>query len=308
MSDAAYDVFISYARRDAARVRLIRDRLEAFGLNVFFDAEGIDTGEDFPAIIDRAVKGAKCVLGLWSRAAFAGRWVRIESRIGLDQDKLVAATLDSLRPDELPAEFYNVNVVSLADFQGGDAHEGWARIMRAIGKHVGREDLAGAPLPQPSPAPFRLERRHLIAGGALAAAVAALTAFNAAQIGPPHVAASEALASGAIADMSGRWTGVYTEAGRDTRFELVLEHGAGGVITGRVTEQDIYGISGGGLRAEISGEALPGGAVRFTKTYPAGSAAMRPVIYEGRLSADGRTLAGSWDTGALHGPFHMTRQ
>ena len=114
MSDAVYDVFISYARIDADTARTIRDKLTGLGLRVFFDTEGIDTGEEFPVIIDRAVKGAKCVLGLWSRQAFEGRWVRIESRIGLDQRKLVAATLDAMRPEELPAEFYNVNIESLA--------------------------------------------------------------------------------------------------------------------------------------------------------------------------------------------------
>ena len=73
MTDAAYDVFISYARVDADEARAIRDKLTALDLRVFFDTEGIDTGEEFPVIIDRAVKNAKCVLGLWSRRAFDGR-------------------------------------------------------------------------------------------------------------------------------------------------------------------------------------------------------------------------------------------
>ena len=47
--------------------------------------------------------------------------------------------------------------------------------------------------------------------------------------------------------------------------------------------------------------------IAVTKTYPAGNIAMRPVIYEGRLSNDGRIIAGSWDTGTLHGPFQMER-
>jgi len=128
MTEAAYDVFISYARVDADEARAIREKLTALGLRVFFDTEGIDTGEEFPVIIDRAVKSAKCVLGLWSRRAFDGRWVRIESRIGLDQRKLVAATIDGIRPEELPAEFYNVNVESLAAFDGEDSHEGWQRV------------------------------------------------------------------------------------------------------------------------------------------------------------------------------------
>ncbi len=313
MTDAAYDVFISYARSDAVRARLVRDRLAALGLNVFFDAEGIDSGEEFPVIIDRAVRGAKCVLGLWSRNAFVGRWVRIESRIGLDQDKLVAATIDTMRPEDLPAEFYNVNVVSLSDFNGQDNHEGWARIVRAIGKHVRREDLAGAPLPAPAPTqPFQLERKHMLIGAGVAAAAVVLIAANALQLGPAPVAANPArTVAGAAANMSGEWRGAYTEAGRETAFELRLEQNGDG-FTGTAADADIYGIGearGTDFSGEISGEVFADGRVRFTKTYRGGAGmSLRAVVYEGRLSADGRSVAGSWDTGALHGPFHMQRQ
>lgn len=321
----AYDVFISYARADAARARLIRDRLAMLGLNVFFDTEGIDTGEEFPVIIDRAVKSARCVLGLWSRSAFVGRWVRIESRIGLDQNKLVAATLDSLRPEELPAEFYNVNVVSLADFSGQADHEGWTRIVRAIGNRLGRADLARgaephaapAQAPRPAPpsapdAPGKPLNPLFMAAAGLAIIVAAVLFQNMNRPAetPNRFSAPVFTASASdIANVTGVWSGVYTEAGRETRFELTLQQTTGGVFSGAVSEQDIYGIGGGGgFTAEVSGEALPGGVVRFTKTYPAGGPAMRPVVYEGRISDDGRSIAGSWDTGALHGPFHMERQ
>jgi hypothetical protein len=314
----AYDVFVSYARTDTARARLIRDRLKALGLSVFFDTEGIDTGEEFPVIIDRAVKSAKCVLGLWSRNAFTGRWVRIESRIGLDQNKLVPALLDGMRPEELPAEFYNVNVVSLADFHGEDSHEGWQRIVRSIGKRVGRSDLARAPASnaaQTAPASPLARIKELNPAYMAAAGLALIVGVSIFQsINAPSATANRfnapvftAEAAASTADVSGRWSGVYTEAGRETRFELQLQRGDGSAFAGSLSEQDIYGIAGGGFTAEISGEVMANGVVRFTKTYPAGAIPMRPVIYEGRLSNDGRTIAGSWDTGTLHGPFQMER-
>jgi hypothetical protein len=114
-------------------------------------------------------------------------------------------------------------------------------------------------------------------------------------------------AAARTADVSGRWAGVYTEAGRETRFELTLRRSEGARFSGNVSEQDIYGIGGGQFTAEVNGEILSDGVVRFTKTYPAGGPAMRPVIYEGRISNDGQTIAGSWDTGTLHGPFQMQR-
>lgn len=306
-----HDVFVSYARSDAARARVIRDKLAGLGLTVFFDAEGIDGGEEFPDIIDRAVRGAKCVLGLWSRNAFAGRWVRIESRIGLDQNKLVAATIDGLRPEELPAEFYNVNFVSLSDYVGQENHEGWARVVRAIGKRVGREDLAGAPIVTPAASGKPLNPLYMAAGGlALIVGVALVQTMNAPGAMPNRFNASPASAAAVTnVDVSGAWSGAYTEAGRETRFDLDLQNAGGGAFSGTVTEPDIYGIAGGqAYRAQISGEVRADGSVRFTKTYGGQGASMRAVVYEGRLAPDGRSIAGTWDTGALHGPFYMDRR
>jgi hypothetical protein len=311
MTEAAYDVFISYARVDADEARAIRDKLTALGLQVFFDTEGIDTGEEFPVIIDRAVKSAKCVLGLWSRRAFDGRWVRIESRIGLDRRKLVAATIDGMRPEELPAEFYNVNVESLADFHGEDNHEGWRRILRAIGKRAGRSDLANA-TGNPAIAgeaprlPPHKKRMYALASGG-AAALATLLVLNPFRLGPSSVAANESNAQ--AADLSGAWSGTYSEAGRETRFDLEFQSAGNGRFTGHASEPDIYGlINGHNYSADVSGEARANGAVTFTKTYGGAGGFLRTVRYDGQLSADGGSVSGTWDTGALHGPFRMQRR
>jgi hypothetical protein len=311
MTDAAYDVFISYARVDADEARAIRDKLTALGLRVFFDTEGIDTGEEFPVIIDRAVKNARCVLGLWSRRAFDGRWVRIESRIGLDQKKLVAATIDGMRPEELPAEFYNVNVESLAAFDDEDKHEGWQRVLRSIGKRVGRSDLANAPssaaaVHQASALSPHKKRMYALASGG-AAALATLLVLNPFRLGPAPVAANEA--STQAADLSGAWSGTYSEAGRETRFDLEFQSAGNGRFTGHASEPDIYGlIDGQNYSAEVSGEARANGAVSFTKTYGGAGGFLRTVRYDGQLSADGASVNGTWDTGTLHGPFHMQRR
>ena len=314
MSDAVYDVFISYARIDADTARTIRDKLTGLGLRVFFDTEGIDTGEEFPVIIDRAVNGAKCVLGLWSRRAFEGRWVRIESRIGLDQKKLVAATLDAMRPEELPAEFYNVNIESLADFSGEDDHEGWQRILRAVGKRAGRADLERVPpalaaQTAPTPLPLTPQQKRayaLVSGGA--AALVTLIVLNPFHLGPSSVAASEANASHA-ADLSGAWSGVYSEAGRETRFELEFQGAGNGHFTGHASEPDIYGIiNHQTYSADLSGDVSANGAVRFSKTYGGAGGFLRTVRYEGRVSADGRSVSGTWTTGTLRGPFQMRRR
>ncbi|MBL8550373.1 MAG: toll/interleukin-1 receptor domain-containing protein [Hyphomonadaceae bacterium] len=219
MSQQPYDVFISYARDDAARAQIVRERLEGLGLHVFFDAEGIDSGQEFPVVIDRAVKTAKCVLGLWSQNAFDGRWVRIESRIGLDQGKLVAAVIDGTRPEDLPAEFYNVNIENLSDFRGQADHQAWNRVLRAIGRRVGRELGArpaarpqqpayGGASAQPQPQTQAQGGAHngiiWAIGGALAAAVVLLLVLrnsdNSTPAAPPTaIESADGQASGGLA-------------------------------------------------------------------------------------------------------------
>jgi len=171
-----YDIFISYSRADADKAMRLRDLLLARGHHIFFDAEGIDAGAEFPDVIDRAVKGAKVVLGCWTPAAIQRRWVRIESRIGLDRGSLVAIGLEKMDPEALPAEFYNVNVLDLSGFDGGsEAHPAWQRVLAAIDRRLGREGAA-APRPAATVRPAAPRRRFspLALGGAALLAVAVI--------------------------------------------------------------------------------------------------------------------------------------
>lgn len=171
-----YDIFISYSRVDAARATQIRDLLVARGHHVFFDAEGIDAGAEFPDVIDRAVKGAKVVLGCWTPAAIQRRWVRIESRIGLDRGSLVAIGLEKMDPEELPAEFYNVNVLNLSDFDGNPGHAAWHRVLSAIDRRMAKGGAAATDTgDEVRPAAPRKRRFSPLAlGGAAALAIAAV--------------------------------------------------------------------------------------------------------------------------------------
>lgn len=171
-----YDIFISYSRVDSVRALHIRDLLIARGHYVFLDAEGIDAGEEFPDVIDHAVKGAKVVLGCWTPAAIQRRWVRIESRIGLDRGSLVAIGLEKMNPEELPAEFYNVNVLNLADFDGNPDHPAWRRVLAAIDRRL-KKDGAAIISPDDDVRPGSPRKRRfspLAFGGAAALALAVI--------------------------------------------------------------------------------------------------------------------------------------
>jgi hypothetical protein len=110
-----HDVFISYARQERAAVELIKERLEQRGLSVFFDADGLDGGDQFPDVIDHAVKSAKCVLGVWSPLAITRPWVKNECRVGFRRGVLITAALSPVDPDTIPTEFGAPHLISVHD-------------------------------------------------------------------------------------------------------------------------------------------------------------------------------------------------
>ena len=137
------DVFISYPRVERANVEPIRDKLEALGLDTFFDIHGIDGGDTFPDVIDQALRSAKAVLGIWSPLAFQSKWCMIECRFAAARGVLVPIALERFDELAMKSDFMTTNYLDLTDFDGRDDHAGWQRTLRSLSRHVGRE-LGGA--------------------------------------------------------------------------------------------------------------------------------------------------------------------
>lgn len=156
------DIFISYPRVERAKVEPIRDKLEALGLDTFFDIHGIDGGDTFPDVIDHALKKAKAVLAVWSPRAFQSKWCMIECRVGATRGVLVPVALERFSELDMKSDFMTTNYLDLTDFDGRESHDGWQRTLRSLSRHVGRELVGDAPVvPQrqtptpPAPPPAR---------------------------------------------------------------------------------------------------------------------------------------------------------
>jgi formylglycine-generating enzyme required for sulfatase activity len=156
------DVFISYPRVERARVEPIKAKLETLRLETFFDVQGIDGGDTFPDVIDRALKSAKAVLGVWSPRAFQSKWCMIECRVGATRGVLVPVALERFSALDMKSDFMTTNYLDLTDFDGRENHEGWQLTLRLLSRHVGRElvgPAAVAPQRQtptpPAPPPSR---------------------------------------------------------------------------------------------------------------------------------------------------------
>jgi len=135
------DIFLSYARADHERAEQIKELLEGLGLTVFFDTEGLDGGHVFHDVIDREVKAATAVVGVWSRHALTRPWVKKECSIGLNRQVLVPVLIEPVPALERPIEFYDIQYDDLTDFSGDPEHAGWLRFIKSLARVLKRPEL-----------------------------------------------------------------------------------------------------------------------------------------------------------------------
>src|SRR5512141_1620230 len=133
LSDMA-DVFVSYARKDKARVAAVVAALEAQGWSVWWDP-AIDPGQQFDQLISDELARARAVLVVWTPASVESRWVRGEARDAADRGILVPVQIESAR---LPIDFRAFHTTDLdhADEMAGSAP--FQDVVRAIEVLVGR--------------------------------------------------------------------------------------------------------------------------------------------------------------------------
>ena len=82
------DTFISYAREDRTRVRLLADALSAHGWSVWWDYQ-IQAGKAFDEVIEGALASARSVVVVWSHQSIASHWVLEEAEEGRRRGILV---------------------------------------------------------------------------------------------------------------------------------------------------------------------------------------------------------------------------
>ena len=155
------DVFLSYARSDAATAQKVAARLRDAGHSVWFD-EQLPAHRAYADVIDAELDAARAVVVLWSAEAAASQWVRSEGNRARETGKLVQARLDSTR---LPMPFDQIQCADLGGWSGNRRHAGWQSVLASVaalvsdGPAVAGEDAPARGLPR---------RQILVAGGAAA--------------------------------------------------------------------------------------------------------------------------------------------
>jgi formylglycine-generating enzyme required for sulfatase activity len=109
------DIFLSYAREDLAKAKLLATALEKQGWSVFWDRSSILTGQDFDDVIEQAIERTRCMIVGWSNAARRSDWVRGEATIGRERRILLPVLFEKVDP---PIAFRGLHTEDFSAWKG----------------------------------------------------------------------------------------------------------------------------------------------------------------------------------------------
>jgi hypothetical protein len=131
------DVFVSYARKNKARVTQIVTALKAAGFSVWWD-DDLPWGESYDDQIARALTEARCVLVVWSAESVASRWVRDEATMARDLNKMFPVRIADVR---LPLGHYREQALDLFG-EPIESNADWGKVLDGLagGKGAGQTE------------------------------------------------------------------------------------------------------------------------------------------------------------------------
>jgi len=146
------DVFISYKKSDADRVRPLVENLRAAGLDVWWD-EGIQPSTSWRGEIAKQLGAAKCVVAVWTEDSVdheQGAWVIEEATHGQARKILAPVRLDLVSP---PLGFGETQYADLAVWSGEAGDPRFQHFLGIVQAIVRSEPIPVAPRPTHFEAP-----------------------------------------------------------------------------------------------------------------------------------------------------------
>jgi TIR domain len=114
---AMADIFISYAKAQAADAAELARELGGLGYDVWWDTSLLPTGT-FAEEIDRQLNAAGAVIVIWSTESVRSKWVRSEAAHGDRQEKLVNTHTPGLDPGKIvPKPFDQIHSAPVDDIR-----------------------------------------------------------------------------------------------------------------------------------------------------------------------------------------------
>jgi membrane-associated phospholipid phosphatase len=122
------DIFLSYARTDRARAKVLADALQKEGLSVWWDPK-IRPGDTWRSTISNALKSVRCGVVLWSAASIESPWVLEEAEHARRRGILCPTLIDIV---EAPIGFGAIQSANLVEWKGDTDDEEYQNLVAAI--------------------------------------------------------------------------------------------------------------------------------------------------------------------------------
>lgn len=130
-------VFISHSSKppDFDVTRVLAEKLEGYGLSVWWDKDRLEGGDEFTAEIVEAIIRQHYFLFLLSKHSVASKWCRRELARASDLGKtIIPLKIDDVLPERLPLELAGLQYIDLRE--GVEA--GFPSLSRALGLALGQ--------------------------------------------------------------------------------------------------------------------------------------------------------------------------
>ena len=149
------DIFLSYAREDEERIKILVSALEEEGWSVFWDRR-IPAGKTWQNYIGQALEEARCMIVAWSLHSVDSDWVVEEANEAKRRGLLIPILLDPVEP---PLGFRGIQAADLTDWKPGTSSAHFYQLAQDIAGLIGarrrrpRSEMESIPRRGPAPAP-----------------------------------------------------------------------------------------------------------------------------------------------------------
>jgi hypothetical protein len=141
-------VFLSYAREDRERARLVADALTARGRVVWWDRL-ITGGTLWSEEIERALAESWAVIVLWSKASVKSQFVLAEARHAAERHVLIPASLEACAPPMPFGEYHTIDLTTWSGDANADAVEQLQAALDRVQRGEGTSPQALLTIPAP---------------------------------------------------------------------------------------------------------------------------------------------------------------
>jgi serine/threonine-protein kinase len=161
------DIFLSYSRKDLATAGKLAAALQAAGHDVWWD-QALKAGEVYDKVTEAALREARLVVVLWSKASVASDWVRSEATVALQRNALMPVMIEDC---QRPVMFELRQSADLTGWKGSAKDPRLLAFLADVQRQLGQAGAEAATVVPAGPAVTGPSRRLLIGGAVGAAAL-----------------------------------------------------------------------------------------------------------------------------------------